>query len=159
MTALLLKLLGQLSFGYFLQPQVKVFYKSAASSSGAAAGGTDGIECEWKGTIVFENLTTHLAQNLQVEGLSPLLELSHLPANSLKPYETREVKIVIRKSFPREIVTACSDRFKELLPAELKELHFLVSYQNLKEHKFYTKYSRKSGTDTSTYHFRKPTVF
>lgn len=156
MPELLIKLLGALTLGYFSQPQVRVFYKKGASSSGGASGNPDGIECDWKGNLVFENLTSTIAQNLTLQGLPVGFRMASMPNYSLKPYETRETELVIRKTFPRQIVINCQDRFTELLPPELKNLRLVVSYQNLKGIKFYTKYARNLDYDKCTYHFSEP---
>jgi len=158
MPELILKLLGALTLGYFSQPQVRVFYKKGASSSGGASGNPDGIECDWKGNLVFENLTNTVAQNLNLHGLPTEFRIAPIPNYSLKPYETREVELVIRKIFPRQTVIDCRDRFTELLPPELKNLRLVVSYQNLKGINFYTKYARNLDYDKCTYHFSKPEI-
>ena len=155
MIDLLLKLVSNLSFGYLAQPQIRVFYKPGASGSGEAPGNPPGIECEWKGQLVFENLTDIVAINLKIEA-RPESFNAPIPQGSIKPYETIEVKTVIRKSFQREIVVACHDRFVELLPDEMKHLQLLISYQNIKGKYFYTLYRKTPTGENCSWHFKCP---
>jgi len=150
-----LKLLSHL-FVYFAQPQIRIYYKKGASGSGVAPNIPSGIECEWKGNLVFENITELVAVDLQLLDAPAILEISPIPQNSIRPYESVEVKVVARKSFPREVVIACKDRFVELLPEEIGNLKLQISYQNLKGKLFYTKYHRILDKDSNTYHFVRP---
>ena len=67
MIDLLLKLASALSLGYLAQPQIRVFYKPGSSGSCEAPGNPPGIQCEWKGQLVFENITNIVAINLKID--------------------------------------------------------------------------------------------
>ena len=70
--------------------------------------------------------------------------------------ETRTIDFKIEKEFPYAEVVACQDRFKELLPAELREVILVLQYQNAAGITFYTRYERKGDTEISTFHRFRP---
>jgi len=138
------------------QPRLRVRILGELSSS--TAGGPDKIRCTWQKRLEIYNSTAFNALGVTFIWPKPALQL---PVPRLEPphvnaTETRSLEFKIEKEFPREQVIACRDRFKELLPAELKTVALILKYQNDKGITFYTRYELNGETENSTFHRFRP---
>jgi hypothetical protein len=142
-------------FGTRPRLRVRILPEMSGSYTGSRA---DKIRCTWEKRLEIYNSTPFNALNVTFIWPDPS---RRLPVPQLEPphvnaTETRSLGFKIEKEFSREEVVACRDRFKELLPAELKTISLILRYHNDKGIAFYTRYERNGDVENSTFHRFKP---
>jgi len=118
------------------------------------------ITCSWNQKLEIYNLTAFPALNVTFvwPDSARQLPVAQLDPPHLNAMETKTLEFKIAKAFPREDVIACRDRFKELLPVELRRIAVVLQYQNDRGSAFYTRYEKTDATETSTFHRIKPKI-
>ncbi len=118
------------------------------------------VRLTWHYQFQIHNYTDYRAFNISIIWPKNARKLPISTPNPphIGPQETKEQKFEISKEFPTEQVTACANCSEELRPPELKNFVLILQYQNKnsKGVRFYTRYERKDGNETSSFHFVKP---
>lgn len=137
------------------QPRVRVRYTQGAASSTQGEG--DKLLLTWKGTLELYNSEPADAFDLRLE-LKPgcTVQVDELQHTHLRSGEAVELHVLVSRQFDRDVVVPCHDRFRELLPDDLRRLSCRVAYRNRWKIPFYTLYGRADEADESTYHRRRP---
>lgn len=104
--------------------------KMGPSSSSGGAG--NNIKLKWDYLISMYNKTKHDALNVSVSfDLGKLVyRLKKQPQRHICGLETQQLTIEVEQEHKREVVLACADRFRDLLPMELRHLKMLLSYED-----------------------------
>jgi hypothetical protein len=139
------------------QPKLRVRILPGLYMS-TVGNGRDSLKCIWKNSLEIYNSTAFNAFSVT---LSWPKVVQQLPISNLEPphidaMQTRTLDFQIEREFPKKAVIACHDRFKELLPSELRSVVLILRYQNDKGISFYTRYERSGDTEKSTFHRFRP---
>ena len=124
----------------------------------STAAGPRRIKCIWQDYLEIYNSTAFNALGVAFVWPDPVrkLPLTQFEPPHVNAMETRSLKFKTERDFPKEQVVACRDRFKELLPDELKTAVLFLQYQNDKGITFYTRYERNGDTENSMFHRFRP---
>ena len=152
-----LDVLKALAF-FWRRPQVRVTYRLGAKGSRSGSSGNL-IECEWKGVLLLYNSSPHDVFDLlrELSPNRPLLPLENLEDTHLKSGGKIELRLDVKREYPRDVVEAAGhNRFVKLLPEELASFQCRVSYKNAAGCRFYSLYRKTLDTEQCSFHFWRP---
>lgn len=153
---LLASILFAIKSRFGTQPKIQIRLQGGVNSS--TSGHPGNIRITWNKRLELYNPTTFPALGIlfiwpEQNRALPVSEPKHPHVN---PTETSICEFKVVKEFPYDKVTACHDRFSQLLPEELQAFVLIVKYTNAKDISFYTRYEKKGDNEYCTYHRIKP---
>ena len=139
-----------------IRPKLKVNYQSGAGRSSAGPAGM--LEIHWAYKITLNNLSKYDALEIRViQSTNP--QLVKLPIDHIKGLDDASLDMQFTKNLDQDIVVKAGHDFHgKLEPPELTKILLCLEYKNGSGFRFYTVYRRVDGSQTNTYHFRRPRI-
>lgn len=140
LAAIILGLLTLLGKHYFTKPIINIYFESGQSMS-TGADNPKFVKYQWKPILTFKNNSKNDAKNLKIIWPPdlPHIELSFGQDDYLKATNSIKKQIVFEKLITNEEVQKANsgDRLQFFYPQELKNLSFVLCYENEYGNKFY----------------------
>ncbi len=119
------------------------------------------IEMKWNRQIVLKNISKHNSLDVQLIWANNNNPFNiKLPEHTvISGYDKYEISFVVKKSFPFDQVASAGSTRESLLPPELEEIIFVISYRSEKGKKFYTLFKFNYKKDCENFYYRlKPKI-
>ncbi|MBX2976410.1 MAG: hypothetical protein KF721_09765 [Ignavibacteriaceae bacterium] len=140
---------------FYYRPKVTVNFHSNGNSS--SIENVKEMRLAWNYEIVFKNITKYDAISLSVDyGGFPFNCITKQKFSHIKGLAEESLQFHYTCLFDREVVNKSKHQFKDLMPIEIKEATFIVTYCNEMEKRFYTKFVRVGEIEKNTFYRIKP---
>ncbi len=143
---------------FSIRPVIKVKLNTGSSSSSATSN-PKLLHFEWKQNLIIENISKNDVLNLRIIWPSkfPPTPLNFDKDSFIKSFNSITEEIILEKYISYEELEGHSaDRFDYFMPLNLKNLTFMLCYENEVGKRFYVRYKRN---DSKEIYDKKPKFF